>query len=56
MTASSNASDPIVVTAIFHPADGSRDAVLAALEPAITAVHSAIQRNCQICSKTDMPV
>lgn len=39
MTASLRTPDAIVVTAIFHPADGARDAVLAALEPAITAVH-----------------
>ena len=39
VTASSNAPDPVVVTAIFHPAAGSRDAVLAALQPAIAAVH-----------------
>ena len=29
MTASSNASDPVVVTAIFHPADGAHDALVA---------------------------
>jgi quinol monooxygenase YgiN len=34
-----NPSDPVVVTAIFHPANGEWDAVLAALQPAIAAVH-----------------
>ena len=39
VTASLNPSDPFVVTAIFRPTNGARDAVLAALEPAIAAVH-----------------
>ena len=34
-----NPFDPVVVTAIFRPTNGARDAVLAALEPAIAAVH-----------------
>lgn len=39
MTSTANAADPIVVTAVFHPAEGSHDAVVAALRPAIAAVH-----------------
>ncbi|HEY5483165.1 MAG TPA: putative quinol monooxygenase [Propionibacteriaceae bacterium] len=39
VTASLNPSDPVVVTAIFRPTNGARDAVLAALQPAIAAVH-----------------
>jgi len=39
VTVSLNPSDPVVVTAIFRPTNGAWDAVLAALEPAIAAVH-----------------
>ena len=53
VTAPSNAPDPIVVTAIFHPAEGSRDAVLAALEPAITAVHQ--EPGCLLYAIHDAP-
>ena len=53
VTASTDASDAIVVTAIFHPADGSRDAVLAALEPAIAAVHG--EPGCLLYAIHDAP-
>ncbi len=53
MTASLNPSDPVVVTAIFHPADGARDAVLAALEPAIAAVHQ--EPGCLLYAIHDAP-
>jgi quinol monooxygenase YgiN len=35
----STPTDPIVVTAVFTPKDGQFDAVVAALRPAIAAVH-----------------
>ena len=53
MTASSNATDPVVVTAIFHPAEGSRDAVLAAMAPAIAAVHE--EPGCLLYAIHDAP-
>jgi quinol monooxygenase YgiN len=53
VTAPSNAPDPIVVTAIFHPAEGSREAVLAALEPAIAAVHQ--EPGCLLYAIHDAP-
>lgn len=53
MAAPSNASDPVVVTAIFHPADGSHDAVVAALEPAIAAVHA--EPGCLLYAIHDAP-
>jgi len=46
-------ADPIVVTAIFHPAEGARDAVLAALEPAIAAVHQ--EPGCLLYAIHDAP-
>ncbi len=39
MTSTANLSDPVVVTAVFYPAEGSKEAALAAVEPAIAAVH-----------------
>ena len=53
MTAPSNAPDAIVVTAVFHPAAGARDAVLAALEPAIAAVHQ--EPGCLLYAIHDAP-
>ena len=53
VTASPSASGAIVVTAIFHPAEGSREAVLAALEPAITAVHG--EPGCLLYAIHDAP-
>ncbi len=53
MTSSLNSSDPVVVTAIFRPADGARDAVLAALEPAIAAVHE--EPGCLLYAIHDAP-
>ncbi|MGV8848278.1 MAG: putative quinol monooxygenase [Propionibacteriaceae bacterium] len=53
MTASSNVTDPVVVTAIFHPAEGSRDAVLAAMAPAIAAVHE--EQGCLLYAIHDAP-
>jgi len=35
----STESDPVVVTAVFTPKEGQFDAVVAALRPAIAAVH-----------------
>jgi quinol monooxygenase YgiN len=53
VTAPSNALDPVVVTAIFHPADGAHDAVVAALEPAIAAVHE--EPGCLLYAIHDAP-
>jgi quinol monooxygenase YgiN len=53
VTASSNASDPVVVTAIFHPAEGARDALLAAMAPAIAAVHE--EPGCLLYAIHDAP-
>jgi quinol monooxygenase YgiN len=53
MAASLKPSDPVVVTAIFHPAEGSRDAVVAALEPAIAAVHA--EPGCLLYAIHDAP-
>jgi quinol monooxygenase YgiN len=53
VTASSNATNPVVVTAVFHPAEGSRDAVLAAMAPAIAAVHE--EPGCLLYAIHDAP-
>lgn len=46
-------SDPIVVTAHFHPAPGRRDAVVDALRPAIAAVHA--EAGCELYAIHDAP-
>ena len=53
MTASSNASAPIVVTAIFHPAEGAHDALVAAMAPGIAAVHG--EKGCLLYAIHDAP-
>ncbi len=53
MTASTNATDPIVVTAVFYPVEGARDAVVAAMEPGITAVHA--EPGCLLYAIHDAP-
>lgn len=45
--------NPVVVTAYFWPGDGARDQVLAALEPAIEAVHS--EPGCLLYAIHDAP-
>jgi quinol monooxygenase YgiN len=53
MAAPLNAVGPVVVTAIFHPAEGAHDAVVAALEPAIAAVHE--EPGCLLYAIHDAP-
>jgi quinol monooxygenase YgiN len=53
VTSTANLSDAVVVTAVFHPAEGSREAVLAALEPAIAAVHQ--EPGCLLYAIHDAP-
>ena len=49
-----NASDlPVVVTAYFYPRPDSRDQVLAALGPAIAAVHD--EHGCELYAIHDAP-
>ncbi len=53
MTAPSNATDPVVVTAIFHPAAGAHDALVAAMAPGIAAVHE--EKGCLLYAIHDAP-
>lgn len=46
-------SDPVVVTAIFTPAEGKRDALVAALTPAIAEVHE--EEGCELYAIHDSP-
>ena len=46
-------SDPVVVTAIFTPAEGQRDALVAALTPAIAEVHG--EDGCELYAIHDSP-
>ena len=46
-------SDPVVVTAIFTPAEGQRDALVAALSPAIAEVHG--EDGCELYAIHDSP-
>jgi quinol monooxygenase YgiN len=46
-------SSPVVVTAYFYPRTESRDQVLAALEPAIVAVHD--EPGCELYAIHDAP-
>lgn len=49
----SDAAAPVVVTAYFYPRPGTRDQVLAALEPAIAAVHD--EEGCELYAIHDAP-
>lgn len=44
---------PVVVTAYFYPRQGTRDRVLAALEPAIAGVHE--EDGCELYAIHDAP-
>jgi len=46
-------SDPVVVLAYFRPAPGQRDQVVAALQPAISAVHE--ESGCELYAIHDAP-
>lgn len=46
-------SDPIVVTAVFQPAEGQRDALVAALHRSIPAVHD--EAGCELYAIHDAP-
>ncbi|QHC57573.1 putative quinol monooxygenase [Rathayibacter sp. VKM Ac-2760] len=46
-------TDPVVVTAIFTPAEGKRDALVAALTPAIAEVHG--EEGCELYAIHDSP-
>ncbi|PPH80102.1 putative quinol monooxygenase [Rathayibacter sp. AY1D9] len=46
-------SDPVVVTAIFTPAEGQRDALVAALSTAIAEVHE--EEGCELYAIHDSP-
>ena len=46
-------STPVVVTAYFHPAPGQHDQVVAALRPAIAAVHE--ESGCELYAIHDAP-
>jgi len=48
-----NPSDPVVVTAVFHPNPESRDAVLEAFRVAIPRVHD--EPGCELYAITDAP-
>jgi len=49
----SDTAVPVVVTAYFYPRPGTRDQVLAALEPAIAAVHE--EDGCELYAIHDAP-
>ena len=49
----SDTAAPVVVTAYFHPRPGAREQVLAALEPAIAAVHD--EDGCELYAIHDAP-
>lgn len=49
----SDTATPVVVTAYFHPRPGAREQVLAALEPAIAAVHD--EDGCELYAIHDAP-
>jgi quinol monooxygenase YgiN len=46
-------SEPVVVTAYFHPASGQHDRVVEALRPAIAAVHE--EPGCELYAIHDAP-
>jgi quinol monooxygenase YgiN len=46
-------SDPVVVTAIFTPAEGARDALVAALSTAVAEVHE--EEGCELYAIHDSP-
>lgn len=46
-------SNPVIVTAYFYPKAETREQVLAALEPAITAVHD--EEGCELYAIHDAP-
>lgn len=49
----SDTADPVVVTTYFYPRPGAHDQVLAALEPAIAAVHD--EDGCELYAIHDAP-
>lgn len=49
----SETAETVVVTAYFYPRPGTRDQVLAALEPAIAAVHD--EDGCELYAIHDAP-
>ncbi len=53
MSATPASPAPVVVTAVFHPAPGRRDAVVEALRPAIAAVHQ--ESGCELYAIHDAP-
>lgn len=46
-------TDPVVVTAVFTPAEGARDALVAALSRAIAEVHE--EEGCELYAIHDSP-
>ncbi len=46
-------AEPVVVTAYFRPAEGQHDRVVAALQPAIAAVHD--EPGCELYAIHDAP-
>jgi quinol monooxygenase YgiN len=49
----SDTTQPVIVTAYFHPVPGARDQVIAALEPAIAGVHE--EDGCELYAIHDAP-
>lgn len=48
-----DATQPVIVTAYFHPRPDTRDQVIAALEPAIAGVHA--EDGCELYAIHDAP-